>query len=641
MSTISLAKQACGTLVESATREWLVTDGRGGFAMGTVAGLATRRYHGLLVVATSPPGGRHLALAALDPVVIIGDRRVELGVHEWRSGVLAPCGSDYLDGFDLIDGVPRWRWSIGSVTLESEIAMTHGSPAVGVRWRLVSSGVHEHVAVELHALCTWRDVHGERFAYGEPHVDVSNDGFMFEGAYSVRGPGFVCAGDWYAGVHHREEAVRGLSAEEDLWHAGCFASTLAVGESISVEAWALQLAAAPPSASTIIDNARGRARQVASMAAATDDVDALLAHAADQFIVTNASGSPTVVAGYPWFGDWSRDTMTSYEGLFLETNRIEEGRALLVAAAKSVSEGMLANTADVGGLEYNTVDAAMWFLHAVQRHITRTGDADLGRELFDAMSEIIDRHITGTRFGIGMDADGLISEGAEGFALTWMDARVDGRVITPRAGKPVEVNALWIEGLEFVATVARSIGADASRFDAVASRARAAFVEYNTTDNSGLFDLLAPNGPDASLRPNQLIATKVPGLLTDDAITDMLRATDSLVTTVGLRSLDPGNTRYLGRHRGSPAERDAAYHEGTIWPWLVGPLVDARLRVGITTTDVVDGLVAHLGDFGLGSVSETLDGDAPHSATGCPFQAWSVAELLRARRKLTTTHSPL
>ncbi len=638
MKGIVFGRQVCGDLTQSATRDWLVTDGLGGFAMGTVAGLRTRRYHGLLVVATAPPIGRHLGLAALDPVLVLGDERVRLGTHEWSGGAVSPAGHGHLDRFDLLDGVPRWRWSVGSVVLEAEVAMTRGRPAVGVRWRLVRAGTHAAVRVEVEALCTWRDAHGERSAGAGPNVEQTADGFVFEGAYRVRGPGFEPTGDWYRGVHHREEAARGLNADEDLWFAGAFGTVLRPGESCEIEAWAGDLAQPPPPASGIIEAARERAGAAARAAVAVDDTDELLAHAADQFVVTAPAG-PTVVAGYPWFGDWSRDTMTSYEGLFLETGRADEGRRLLVGAAATLSQGMLANTADAGGTEYNTVDGSLWFLHAIGRHVERPGDTDLGAELLPAIMSVVDHHVAGTRFGIRVDGDGLVTQGADGWALTWMDARVDGVPVTPRRGKPVEVNALWVDGLTYAAAIARSTGADGSRFEALVATARASFASrFVRDDGGGLFDAVdGPGGADdPTVRPNQLLAASLPhGPALDPDL--VLGAVEPLVTSLGLRALTPADPGYRPEHRGGPAERDAAYHQGTVWPWLVGPWVDTLVRAGRADPDVLLGLEAHVREWGLGSVSETADGAAPHAATGCPFQAWSVAELLRARRVLRET----
>ena len=631
-SPITFGRQTTGDLDQGAAREWLVADGLGGYAMGTVSGLRTRRYHGLLIVATKPPIGRQLGIASLDPVVVLGDNRVRLATHEWADGTIAPDGYVLLASFELDRGVPRWRWDLGDVVIEREVAMVHGRPAVAIVHRVARAP--GSVSLELEALCTWRDVHGERFAGPDPTVETTADGFTFEGAYRVAGPGFEPAGAWYRGVRHREEAARGLNPTEDQWLAGRFAVELTPGETAEVCAWAGDLALPPPPAGSIVAGARARATELIARAATRDsppdDVDALLAMAADQLIVAG----PTVVAGYPWFGDWSRDTMTSYEGLFLCTGRADEGRALLAHAAATVSEGMLANTADAGGTEYNTVDGTLWFLHAVDRHVAVTGDLDLARELADGLRSIVDHHVAGTRFGIHVDpADGLLSQGADGWALTWMDARVDGRAITPRQGKPIEVNALWINGLAATAALLQRLGSPEDSIERLEARARSAFASrFTSPGRVGFADVVdGPNGDDWTLRPNQLLAASLPHGPTNDPA--VVRAVAPLVTSLGLRSLTPTDPAYRPRHRGNPAERDTAYHQGTVWPWLIGPYVDAVLRTGASADGLLDGLDVHLRDWGLGSVSETADAEPPHGATGCPFQAWSVAELIRARQR--------
>jgi predicted glycogen debranching enzyme len=613
-------RQLCGDLAAASSREWLVADGRGGFAMGTVGGLRTRRYHGLLVAATQPPGGRMLALAALDPVLVVGDAHIRLAVHEWAGGAVDPLGHEQLALFTLDDGVPCWRWQLGDVILERELAAVHGRPAVAVVHRLVAAPAP--VRLELAALATWRDAHGERHAYGSPHVEAVADGFVFESAYRVAGPGFVPAGEWFEGVHYREEAARGLNAEEDLWHPGSFAADLGPGDTLTVTAWAGDLS--DPPAGNVVAGARSRAR--ALTARAEDDVDRQLLLAADQFVVSG----PTVVAGYPWFGDWSRDTMTCYEGLFLEPGRHEEGRALLRRNAATLSEGMLANTADTGTLEYNTADGTLWFLHAVGRHVERTDDVELAAELADGLLSVVEAHVRGTRYGIGVDAaDGLLVQGAPGYALTWMDARVNGVPVTQRAGKAVDINALWINGLATVAGLLERIGRDAAPVREHERRARASFERAFLRDGR-CADVLG----DPSLRPNQLLAVSLPfAPFTERSVVE---SCSLLLTSIGLRSLAPSDPAYHGRHRGDPAARDAAYHQGTVWPWLMGPYVQASAKVGLPTGHLLAGLEAHLEDWGLGSVSETADGDAPHAGTGCPFQAWSVAEVLRARRLATS-----
>lgn len=509
---IRLGPQVCSSLEEGSRREWLVADGLGGYAMGTVPLLRTRRYHGLLVVATEPPIGRRLALACLDPVLVLGDRRVRLAIHEWASGAVDPAGHVFLESFEVREGVPRWRYAVGEVSLE--ISAWAGSP-------------------------------GER----------------------------------------------------------------------------------PPPASAVVARARRRAGERCRAAGAATRTERLLTIAADRHVVAG----PTVVAGYPWFGEWSRDTMIAYEGLMLATNRADEGRKLLERAAAGLSEGMLSNTADEGGTRYNTVDATLWFVHALHRHVTVTGDIDLAAALAGDVEAILRAHVEGTRYGIKADDDGLLAAGAPGEALTWMDARVDGEPVTQRAGKPVEVNALWVNALAAGADLLRRTGHDGSEAAGLLQKAASIFAGRYLRHGGGLADVVdGPAGDDGSLRPNQLLAVSLPFGPVRDA--GPVLACAPLVTPLGLRSLAPDDPAYCGRHRGGPAERDHAYHEGTVWPYLIGPYVEARRRTGLPCEGLLDPLFDHLGEWGLGSVSETADGDAPHGATGCPFQAWSVAELLRASK---------
>jgi predicted glycogen debranching enzyme len=616
--------QACGSLDEGAAREWLVADGLGGYATGTVAGLRTRRYHGLLVVSGDPAASRQVGLAALDPVVELpSGAQVRLGAHEWASGAVDPRGYRFLERFDLTDGVPRWRWRIGDVVLERELAMLHGVPALGVVHRLLAGGP---VRLRLAALCTWRDAHSERRAGAPLATESTVDGAEIEKSYRLAGPGWTPGGEWYLGAHLREEASRGLAATEDLWYAGQFVADLSPGQVAEVTAWANGGHPTPPPAAVIINRARDRAAELTLGAA--DETDAALRLAADTFVIRG----PDVVAGYPWFGAWSRDTMISFDGLFLATGRFEEGRALLRRYAGTLNEGLLANTADTGRVEYNTVDATLWFVQAIFGYSAATGDTDLGVELLPALETIRTAHLRGTRYGIKVDPDDwLLSQGQPGYALTWMDARIDGRAVTPRIGKPVEVNALWVSALGILADLHDRAGSDATGVRAQLAAAGGSFRTRYPAPTGWLYDVIdGPGGDDGSLRPNQLLAYALPhapmrGQRPATAIDS------ALLTPLGLRSLAPDAPGYRGRHGGDPAQRDTAYHQGTVWPWLIGPYASARHAAGLSIHGLCDGLTAHLRDYGLGSVSETADGDAPHSATGCPFQAWSVAELLRTR----------
>ncbi|WSG41497.1 amylo-alpha-1,6-glucosidase [Dactylosporangium sp. NBC_01737] len=640
MPMVVFGAQVCGDLSAGATREWLVPDGTGGYAMGTVSGLRTRRYHGLLVVAEpGQPARRHLGLAALDPVLTLpSGATVSLATHEWNGGVVSPEGHTLLERFELVDGLPRWRWRIGPVVLERRIAMVHGSSHVGVVHRLLSAP--GPVTLTLKALVTWRDAHGERGASGPPPAVASvAGGAVVERAFRLHGPSWQPGGQWYRGAYAREEAARGLNASEDLWYAGEFSATLHTGEALEVEAWAGDGEA--HGAQRIVERAQERNRSLTHDA--TDAADAALVLAADAFVVAGAQGAPEVVAGYPWFGTWGRDTMISYEGLFLATGWCDEGRELLRAYAATLSEGMLANTADTGQTEYNTVDGTLWFLHAVERHVTATDDEDLAREVLPGLEQVVAAHLAGTRYGIRVDpADGLVTQGAPGVALTWMDARVDGIPVTPRVGKPVEVNALWINGLAAVAGLKERLGGDATGLHRLRERAAASFATRypllraasDVRDAAPLYDVVdGPDGDDPSTRPNQLLAWSLPrGPMRGTPVPD---AVFSLFTPLGPRSLAADDPAFTGAHRGSPGDRDRAYHQGTVWPWLIGPYIDA-VRHGRLNNhrELLAGIEAHLWEWGVGSVSETADGHAPHQATGCPFQAWSVAETLRVRRNV-------
>ena len=621
MSSIIFGPQTCGSLTEGASREWLVADGRGGYAMGTVAGLRTRRYHALLVVAGDRPARRHVGLVALDPVVELpSGAQVRLATHEWVSGAVSPAGHVQLERFDLTHGLPRWRWRLGDVVVERELAMVPGRSTLGVVHRLRAGGP---VRLRLEALCTWRDAHGERYGDGPLPTEPTADGVEVAGAYRLAGPGWEPGGTWYRGVYLREEAARGLPASEDLWYAGQFVAKLHAGDRMAVTAWAPAGAERPEPAARIVAAARARARMLTRDA--SDVPDTWLRLAADAFIVAG----PDLVAGYPWFGAWSRDAMIAFEGLFLATGRAAEGRELLRRYAAMLDGGQLPNTADTGQVEYNAVDATLWFVHAVDTYVRATGDPDLGVELLPALEGIRAAHERGTRYGIRADStDSLLISGLPGHALTWMDARVHGVAVTPRMGKPVEVNALWINALNVLAGLREHAGRDATEVRARAARATTAFRQRYPAPGGGLFDVLDPADP--TTRPNQFLAYALPHAPLRGK--PVPTSVDALVTPLGLRTLAPDAPGYRGRHRGGPAERDTAYHQGTVWPWLLGPYVEARRAAGQNTDGLLTGVNAHLREYGLGSVSETAEGDPPHAATGCPFQAWSVAEILRIRR---------
>ncbi|UWZ59925.1 glycogen debranching enzyme family protein [Dactylosporangium aurantiacum] len=624
--------------------EWLVTDGTGGYATGTVAGLRTRRYHGLLVTPQ-----RHLALAALDPVLTLpGGAEVRLAVHEWASGAIDPAGHHHLEHFEVADGVPRWRWRVGDVVLERELAMTHGGNSVAVVHRLVAAPAGVAVRLTLTALCTWRhaDVERDRTT-PPPAVALAGDsGFTVEDTYRVDGPDFRPVGEWYLDAYAREEAARGLNPVEDLWAAGTFQAALTAGETLSVSAWSGDLDTVPPPAPEVVAAARRRARRLlrtAATAGARDAVDKALVLAADTFVVTGAGGTPEVVAGYPWFGSYLRDTMTAYEGLFLATGRFADG-ARLLRAHRDLPERMRPGA---GRAALGDADGPLWFVHAAERHIARTGDDALAAELLPALEGVIAAYTKGTADGVRADpADGLLVIDADESGLTWMNARLPRGPITPRDGKPVELNALWANALGAVGALRERCGRDGSVVQARRDAVKAQFVKRFRAPDGWLFDVVDaqpaayPKGggsvhDDAVLRPNQVLAFSLPYAPGADEAhlrEHVLRAVGAaLLTPLGLRSLAPAEYGYHGTHRGGVVARDTAYHQGTVWLWWLGPYVEACLAAGLPVDAVLTAAEAHVAECGLGSVSEIAEGDAPHRPTGAPFSARSVAALLHAR----------
>lgn len=613
--------------------------------MGTLSGLRTRRYHGLLTVAASHPGDRRVALVSLDPAIEINGTRHLLGTQEWTSGAISPAGHLLLESFTLDTGLPIWRWRIGETVLERRLAMVRGRPAVGVTHRLLAG---PPVTLTVAAVGTWRDAHGERYATGpELKMQPVADGVIVDGAYRLAGPGFKADGTWYVGAHLREEAARGLTSDEDLWSIGSFTAMLEPGQTLEVTAWADDPDTPPPAATEIIEAAATRNRAIIIASGAGDDVDAQLTLAADAFVLCGvaeapgATSGPDVVAGYPWFGAWSRDTMISYEGLFLTARRADAGREVLRRHAATLSRGMLANAAGAAGepVDYHSIDAPLWFIDAVGRHVAATGDTDLAAELLPALRSVIDAYSSGTRYGIGLTGGGLIAGGAPDTSLTWMDARVDGVPVTSRWGSPVEINALWINALGTIDVLSAQVAgpgrAAVDSYDDRRNRAieafAAAYAPRPGAAPGSLPDVVRPGEVDLEIRPNQVLAYALPlGPLHGHPVPPIIGS--ELLTPLGLRTLAPSERAYRGDHAGGPAERDRAYHQGTVWPWLLGPYVQARLAAGQPVRGLLDGIAGHLGEYGIGSISETLSGDAPHRGTGCPFQAWSVAQVWTAYR---------
>jgi predicted glycogen debranching enzyme len=637
--------------------EWLEADGLGGFASGTVSGVRTRRYHALLLSAARPPAGRFVLVNGLDAVVSTRAGEFSISSQAYAPGVVSPDGERRIEAFSP-DPWPRWRFRLedGSA-VEQEICARRDSPLVIVTWR--RTGGRGPAALSVLPFLSGRDYHALHHENSSFRFTPERSrGWLvwrpYDGVPAIAALANGEFGEephWYRDFLYEEERDRGLDCAEDLAAPGRFRFDLR-REAVLVFA-ALTPGTALP---------EGDAEAVAKRTRAAEKrrrsgFSSRLERAAEDYVARRAGGR-TIIAGYPWFTDWGRDTFIALRGLCHATGRIEAARDILNEWAGAVSEGMLPNRFPDQGdePEYNSVDASLWFVVAVHDYLRtleaarrRPAPAERGA-LLRAVEAILDGYTRGTRFGIRMDGDGLLAAGVPGAQLTWMDAKVGDRVITPRIGKPVEIQALWLNALRFGSTVEE-------RFAESYRRGLAAFRErFFYAEGGFLFDVVdcdhRPGAVDASFRPNQIFA--VGGLPWPLLEGDMARRVvdaveERLLTPLGLRSLAPGEPGYTPRYEGGVAERDGSYHQGTVWPWLMGPFVEAWVRVrGGTEAARREArarflqplLERHLGAAGIGHVSEIADAEPPHRPRGCPFQAWSVGEILRLDRDVLATPAP-
>jgi predicted glycogen debranching enzyme len=612
--------------------------------MGTVAGLLTRSYHGLLVAALKPPLGRTLLLANLEETVTSQNGTVQLFTNRWHPDKVQPEGYTHIDRFELDGTMPVWTFACGDVRLEKRIWMQAGANTTYVRYTLLEG---EPVTLDIKALTNYRDHHARsRDSNVRLQVEPVEHGLKISAPSKNSVPFYILSQTanaepqnvWHENLYLSIEVERGLEAYDNDLLAGVFHAELYAGESLDI------IASTDADASLDGESATQARRQYEQELIAKSPLGEApaeirqLALAADQFIVRRGQGS-SVIAGYPWFSDWGRDTMISLPGLTLETGRPEIAAQILRTFAEFVDNGMLPNRFPDAGEqpEYNTVDATLWYFQAIRAYHEHTHDDKLLRELFPVLEAIIDCHLTGTRHHIHVDsADQLLYAGEQGTQLTWMDAKYDDHVVTPRIGKPVEVNALWYNALCTMADFAHVLGRDSGQYEKRAEQVRRSFDRFWNDSAGYCYDVLdGPDGSEALLRPNQLFAVSLPYSPFEKARQRaIVEACESaLLTPFGLRSLAPEADSYIGHYEGSTPQRDSAYHQGTVWSWLIGPFVQAHLRVHDDPQQarrLLEPLLKqHLRDYGLGSVSEIFDGNAPFSARGCPWQAWGVAELLR------------
>ncbi len=647
---MELPRSICNDEHQAMRREWLVTNGLGGFASGTVSGILTRRYHGLLVAALHPPVGRTLLVSKVDETIDYAGRQVRLGANRWAGGVTDPDGFIHLESFRLEGSTPVWTYAVADALIEKRIWMQKGKSTTYVRYILLRGSAP--VSISIQVLVNYRDFHGTTSARDwRMSVDPEPSGLRVE-AFDGAIPFFLTSAsatasprnEWYRAFHLEAEAFRGLAHVEDHLLAGVFSAALKANQPLTL------VFSSDPNADP--DGDRSFADRLASDRIVLDQATMSgepaeirqMVLAADQFVVRRQAQDSgkhllSVIAGYPWFADWGRDTMIALPGLILACGRHLDAADILRTFRQFVDRGMLPNRfPDTEGVpEYNTVDAALWFFEAVRVVLAASWDEALAQEFYPVFEDIVEHHIRGTRFGIAVDPkDGLLRVGEADSQLTWMDARVNGKAITPRIGKPVEVNALWYHALCFTSELARNLGRPSAEYDGLARRVLDSFDRFWCPDTGCCYDVVdGPEGDDVSLRPNQIFAVSLAhSPLTparQKAVVDA--CSTHLLTPFGLRSLAPEHRSYRGRYGGPPSTRDAAYHQGTVWAWLLGPFVAAHLRVynnPETARSFLLPLLGHINDHGLGSISEIFDAEPPFHPRGAIAQAWSVTEVLRA-----------
>jgi len=644
---IQFDETVCRNLDTSARREWLETNGLGGFASSTIAGLNTRRYHGLLVAATKPPVGRMVLLSKFEEALILGGQRYEISANRYP-GVVHPQGYQYLKEFRL-DPFPVFVYQVEDVELEKSIFMVHGENTTVIQYAVRRSS-RGPCSLELRPLIAFRDFHNATHENGalNPALDVEPGSVRITpyaglpSLYLSHSEGEARpGGSWYRNFEYDLERERGLDFQEDLFNPCALVFDLEANAHPALIASTERHYTG--AVSLLRDREIDRRRAAAESAPRDNDFVRALATAADQFIVQRGDQS-TVIAGYHWFSDWGRDTMIALPGLALATNRLEVARSILLAFAAHVDQGMLPNRfPDAGEMpEYNTVDATLWFFEAARRLVEKASDHEFVRQnLYPVLADIISWHERGTRYGIRVDSDGLLRAGEPGVQLTWMDAKIGDWVVTPRQGKPVEIQALWYNALRIMEGFAETFGFASERalYAAMAERAQASFRRIFWNESQGcLFDVVDGDSRDGAIRPNQILAVSLlhqmlsPGQA--KRVVDVVE--QHLLTPYGLRSLAPNDPGYRGRYTGDPLSRDSAYHQGTVWPWLLGPFLSAYLRVNshslaarIQAEQWLGELCRYLENEGVGQIPEVFDGDPPYRAGGCMAQAWSVAELLR------------
>jgi predicted glycogen debranching enzyme len=627
----------------SSNLEWLETNGLGGYSSASVAGANTRRYHGVLVAATKPPVGRMVVLSKLEETLVVKDQRFELSSNQYP-GAIYPQGHKFLKRFTR-NLFPEFIYEAGDVEIKKTVAAIYGENTVVILYEVLQA--KGNVTLELLPLASCKDYHSEAHANDSIYHNYLFDEGVFqtlnyercpEISISVPGSSFVESKGWYYNYEHAAEQSRGLDYTEDLYSHGRFEVTLTPGDKLGVI-----VSTEDPrgrDAAGLVETEKTRREAIAKPFAYHEGLKRL-ALAADQFIVKRGELN-TIIAGYPWFADWGRDTMISLPGLCLATGRYHDLKNIIRAFADSASKGMLPNRFPDHGEtpEYNTIDATLWFFVAIYKYYLASKDKEFITSTLPVLTDIIEWHYKGTRYNIRVDpSDELLAGGEERVQLTWMDAKVGDWVVTPRRGKPVEINALWYNALNILSYFQAECGAidESKAWKEKADRVNESFNEKFWNDMRGcLYDHIEDNENNADLRPNQLYAISLPfPLLTKQRATKVLKVvTDQLLTPKGLRSLERPHPDYRYLCSGTIHERDGAYHQGTVWSFLIGPYIDALLfvkgdKAKKEAARIIEDFLKNLDEACVGSISEIFDAEEPHTPRGCFAQAWGVAEALR------------
>ncbi len=656
MKQIGFGREVTSHLETALTREWLVTNGIGGYALSTIAGVNTRRYHGLLVAALQPPLGRTVLVSKLQVAVRLGPDIFPLTTNEYLDGTVNPHGYHRLESFELDGMIPVFTWAAADALLEQRIWMVRGQNTTYVTYTLVRAS--RPIALEIIPLCTYRYSHGATNAREwMPEVQAVENGLRVNSRQGSvpywlrtdRGATVVPGIDRHWSFRHRVESYRGLDDREDLFAVGRIDSKLNEGDTLALALTTEHALQVDWPAAYAAEKARqADLLSQAVMVEGEPDWIKRLVLAADQFIVDRPSktdpAGKTVIAGYPWFGDWGRDTMIALPGLTLVTGRHEIAASILRTFASYVEQGVLPNrflddaASPSDQAEYETADAALWFFYALSLYLQRSGDLELIKSLYPTLDDIMQWHVQGTRYVAQDESDGLLQTREAEVALTWMNARDGERLITPRLGKPVEINALWHNALGAMAHFTTQLGQakQAARWQEMAERVAASFeTRFWYAQGGYLYDVVdGPEGDDATLRPNQIFAVSLPYSPLKDrekarSVVDTVAR--HLQSSYGLRTLSTRDPAYVPRYGGNPTARENAYHQGTVWAWLIGPFATAHFKIygdAAKARSFLRPFADHLADRGVGTISEIFDGDPPHTPRGCIASAWSVAQVL-------------